>query len=116
MQTDYSLFIGPDGTIARSGKTIYDLLHEGPVRLDENSRVTGVRVVAGEILAELDTTGTLTKKYQAKSREPVTASHLISQSDSYPRLSFQPLYAAQPRQPPPPRRAAPLFSQPQLAY
>src|ERR1035437_4308154 len=42
------------------------------IRLDENSRVTGVRVVAGEILAELDTTGTLTKKYQAKSREPVT--------------------------------------------
>ena len=29
MQTDYSLFIGPDGRIARSGKTIYDLLHEG---------------------------------------------------------------------------------------
>jgi hypothetical protein len=40
--------------------------------------------VAGEILAELDTTGTLTKKYQPKSREPVTASHLLSQSDSYP--------------------------------
>jgi hypothetical protein len=42
--------------------------------------------VAGETLAELDTTGTLTGKYQAKSREPVTTSHLLSQSDSYPVL------------------------------
>jgi hypothetical protein len=31
----------------------------------------------------LDTTGTLTKKYQAKSREPVTASVLVSPSDAY---------------------------------
>ena len=155
MQTDYSLLVGSNGTIAKSGKTIYDSLHEGPghllpsieleailkrgllgldlnyplrtrskvlktriceilgypvpasfkktqprfpaqdfdtyiqksnnlqiwnqeiaptrryviIRLDENSRVTGGRVVAGETLAELDTTGTLTKKYQAKSRE-----------------------------------------------
>lgn len=53
------------------------------IRLDEHSLVTGVRVVAGETLAELDTTGTLTKKYQAKSREPVAASRLLSQSDSY---------------------------------
>lgn len=169
MQTDYSLLVGPNGTIAKSGKTIYDSLHEGPghllpsieleailkkgllgldlnyplrtrskvlktriceilgypvpasfkktqprfpaqdfdtyiqksnnlqiwnqeiaptrryviIRLDEKSRVTGVRVVAGETLAELDTTGTLTKKYQAKSREPVTASQLLTQSDSY---------------------------------
>jgi hypothetical protein len=172
MQPDYSLLVGPNGTIAKSGKTIYDSLHEGPghllpsieleailkrgllgldlnyplrtrskvlktriceilgypvpasfkktqprfpaqdfdtyiqksnnlqiwnqeiaptrryviIRLDEDSRVTGVRVVAGEILVELDTTGTLTKKYQAKSREPVTASHLLSQSDSYPAI------------------------------
>jgi hypothetical protein len=52
------------------------------IRLDEHSLVTGVRVVAGEILAELDTTGTLTKKYQAKSREPVVASRLLSRSDN----------------------------------
>lgn len=53
------------------------------IRLDESSKVTGVRVVTGEILGRLDTTGTLTKKYQAKSREPVTASVLVSQSDAY---------------------------------
>jgi hypothetical protein len=53
------------------------------IRLDEHSLVTGVRVVAGEILAELDTTGTLTKKYQAKSREPVSASRLLSRSDNF---------------------------------
>ncbi len=53
------------------------------IRLDEGSKVVGVRVVTGEVLAKLDTTGTLTKKYQAKSRAPVTQSVLISQSDAY---------------------------------
>jgi len=169
METDYSLLVGMVGSIAKSGKTIYDCLHDNPeyllpgieleailrkgllglrlnyplrtrskvlkskvceilgypiptafkkskprfpgqdfdtyvqkssnlqiwneeivpsrryviIRLDETSVVIGVRVVTGETLAKLDTTGTLTKKYQAKSRESVTASRLVSQSDSY---------------------------------
>lgn len=53
------------------------------IRIDEGSKVVGVRVVTGEVLAKLDTTGTLTKKYQAKSRSPVAQSVLVSQSDSY---------------------------------
>jgi hypothetical protein len=53
------------------------------IRLDDGSKVVGVRVVTGEVLAKLDTTGTLTKKYQAKSRTPVTQSVLVSESDSY---------------------------------
>ncbi|MDD2709174.1 MAG: hypothetical protein PHV34_14400 [Verrucomicrobiae bacterium] len=53
------------------------------VRLNELSKVVGVRVVTGEILARLDTTGTLTKKFQAKSREPVTSSVLVSRADAY---------------------------------
>ncbi|MCI0626859.1 MAG: restriction endonuclease [Acidobacteria bacterium] len=53
------------------------------IHVDESSKVTGVRVVTGEVLAKLDTTGTLTKKYQAKSRAPVAASVLVSQSDAY---------------------------------
>src|SRR5258708_21981737 len=53
------------------------------IRLDESSKVVGVRVVTGEVLAKLDTTGTLTKKYQAKSRTPVTRSVLVSQADAY---------------------------------
>ena len=40
-------------------------------------------MVTGELLAKLDKTGTLTKKYQAKSRQPVTSSNLVSKSDSY---------------------------------
>ena len=169
MVPDYSSVVGSDGGIAKSGKSIYDALHDGPgfflaggdletilrtglvgldlnyplrtrskvlkskiceilgypvpasfkksrprfpgqdfdtyvqksnnlqiwneeimptrryviVRLDERSKVVGVRVVTGEVLAKLDTTGTLTKKYQAKSRAPVTQSVLVSQSDSY---------------------------------
>ncbi len=53
------------------------------IRLDEGSKVVGVRVITGEVLAKLDTTGTLTKKYQAKSRAPITQSVLVSKSDSY---------------------------------
>ena len=169
MPIDYSTVAGGDGALARSGRTIYDLLHDSPehflpsadlesilrsgllgldlnyplrtrskvlkskiceilgypvpasfkrsqprfpgqdfdtyvqksnnlqiwneeitptrryviIRVDESSKVTGVRVVTGEVLAKLDTTGTLTKKYQAKSRAPVAASVLVSQSDAY---------------------------------
>lgn len=53
------------------------------VRDDEHSIVTAVRVVTGEHLARLDTTGTLTRKYQAKSRTPVIASQLVTRSDAY---------------------------------
>lgn len=53
------------------------------IRLDESSKVVRVRVVTGEVIAKLDTTGTLTKKYQASSREPVARSELVSPSDSY---------------------------------
>ncbi len=53
------------------------------IRLDGGSKVLGVRVVTGKVLAKLDTTGTLTKKYQARSRAPVTQSVLVSQSDAY---------------------------------
>ena len=53
------------------------------IRLNDSSKVVGVRVVTGDVLAKLDTTGTLTKKYQAKSRSPVTQSVLVSKSDSY---------------------------------
>ncbi len=169
MAPDYSSIIGSDGGIAKSGKSIYDVLHDSPdyflasaeleailraslvgldlnyplrtrskvlkskiceilgypvpasfkkskprfpgqdfdtyvqksnnlqiwneeitptrryviIRLDEGSKVVGVRVVTGEVLAKLDTTGALTKKYQARSRVPVIQAVLVSQSDSY---------------------------------
>ncbi len=53
------------------------------IRLDDASKIVGIRVVTGEVLAKLDTTGMLTKKYQAKSRTRVTQSVLVSQSDAY---------------------------------
>lgn len=53
------------------------------IRVDEQSRVVAVRVVTGEVLAKLDRTGTLTRKYQAKSRDPVKATELVTQSDAY---------------------------------
>jgi len=52
------------------------------IRVDQGECVTDVHVVAGEALAELDTTGTLTQKFQAKSRQPVTESVLCSPSDT----------------------------------
>jgi hypothetical protein len=44
--------------------------------------VTGVRVVTGEVIAQLDRTGTLTHKYKARSRAPVSGSCLVSLADT----------------------------------
>ena len=54
------------------------------IHLNKASKVVGVRVVTGQLLAKLDTTGTLTKKYQAKSRKPVTDSVLVSSQTLIP--------------------------------
>ncbi len=52
------------------------------VRVDGNQVVTRVKVVTGDVIAKLDPTGTLTTKYQARSRDPVTESHLVSSADT----------------------------------
>jgi hypothetical protein len=51
--------------------------------VDDRSVVTAVRVVTGDVIARLDTTGTLTKKFQAKSKTLVATSQLVTQSDAY---------------------------------
>ena len=53
------------------------------IRVNDTSIVTAVRVVTGEVIARLDTTGTLTRKFQAKSKSPVTTSQLVTNVDSY---------------------------------
>lgn len=52
------------------------------IRVDQRSIVTDVKVVTGETLARLDPTGTLTQKFQAKSREAITESVLGSDRDT----------------------------------
>ncbi len=52
------------------------------IRVDAENVVSVIRVVTGNLLAELDRTGTLTHKYQAKSRAPVSGSVLVSVSDT----------------------------------
>lgn len=52
------------------------------VRVDQDSVVLKVRVVTGEVLASLDTTGTLTHKYQAKAPYTVVASTLVTPVDT----------------------------------
>lgn len=52
------------------------------VRVDAAQVVTGVRIVTGNVPAELDRTGRLTQKYQAKSRQPVGSSALVSDRDT----------------------------------
>lgn len=52
------------------------------IRIDDSSRVSRVRVVTGDVIAALDPTGTLTHKYQAKLRRPLTACMLASERDS----------------------------------
>lgn len=52
------------------------------VRVNQHSIVTDVKVVTGETLARLDPTGTLTQKFQAKSRETIVRSVLSSDRDT----------------------------------
>ncbi|MFK7769913.1 MAG: hypothetical protein AB8B55_22085 [Mariniblastus sp.] len=52
------------------------------VRVSEEDLVTTVRVVVGAQLAKLDTSGKLTKKYQATAMDKVTTSRLVSSIDS----------------------------------
>jgi hypothetical protein len=52
------------------------------LRVDEGNRVTAVRVVEGSQLAELDKTGTLTSKYQAKRIRGRSGSALVTGSDT----------------------------------
>ncbi len=52
------------------------------IRVDESLHVKAVRVVTGDIIASLDTTGTLTRKYQAAARHPVRSSRLVSAADT----------------------------------
>lgn len=52
------------------------------IRIDAESVVSDIRVVTGERLAQLDPSGTLTQKFQAKARRPVSASVMGSARDT----------------------------------
>lgn len=52
------------------------------MQVSQSGRITKVRVVAGEILIDLDTTGTLTQKYQARLKPTKNICELISKSDT----------------------------------
>jgi len=52
------------------------------IRIDENDLVTKIKVVAGSDLAPLDTTGTLTQKYQASIKNIKDKFELVSKADT----------------------------------
>lgn len=52
------------------------------VRVNEDDTISSVKVVTGDMLAELDTTGTLTKKYQAHITPGPSDRELISDADT----------------------------------
>lgn len=58
------------------------------IRISEEDRIQSVKVVNGEALARLDTTGTLTQKYQARCLIGKKISELISQVDTEIIKSF----------------------------
>lgn len=57
------------------------------IRVDSSHVVTRVRVVSGTTIARLDTTGTLTTKYQARAKVPPAGSALVSVRDTQVVLS-----------------------------
>lgn len=52
------------------------------IRVSEDDKVVDVRVVTGLQLSKLDTTGTLTQKFQASAIDDVTSSRLVSANDT----------------------------------
>lgn len=52
------------------------------IRVDDNLKIVAVKVVTGSVIANLDTTGTLTQKYQASARQTVKSCSLISATDT----------------------------------
>lgn len=52
------------------------------LRVDDADQIVRVKVVNGEELAQLDTTGTLTQKYQARLNPGLTSEELISPTDT----------------------------------
>lgn len=78
------------------------------IRLDANDVIEKVKVVTGEILAQLDTTGTLTQKYQARIVRGLESHELISPADTdnllpiISRDKYVVLRSADPSSPPSP--------------
>lgn len=58
------------------------------IRVDENDRIVRVKVATGDTLARLDTTGTLTQKYQARCVPGSDASELVAATDTDRIQSF----------------------------
>jgi hypothetical protein len=54
----------------------------GLIRVDDSNLVTRVRVLTGSAVAEYDTTGTLTSKYQAKRKAGLSGSMLVTEQDT----------------------------------
>ena len=52
------------------------------IRVDDENIVVAVKVVTGDVLESLDRTGTLTQKFQAKSKGDVSKSLLVSKQDT----------------------------------
>jgi len=58
------------------------------IRVDEELNVSKVKVVSGSDLAPLDTTGKLTKKYQARLKDITETFEIVSESDTEYLLSL----------------------------
>jgi len=52
------------------------------IRVNTKNKVSGVRVIPGKLLATFDRTGTLTQKFQAKSRNTIQLSIIVSPQDT----------------------------------
>jgi len=61
------------------------------IRVDGSGKITKVKVITGGELAKLDTTGTITKKYQARVTGLDKATEMISETDT---ANLQPLLAS----------------------
>lgn len=79
---DLDIFVQKADNVQIWNDEIAPLRRYAFVRVDDQDRVSAVRIITGEALTKFDRTGTLTSKYQAKRRADRTGSVLASNEDT----------------------------------
>lgn len=85
---DFDIYVQKSSNLQIWNEEITATRRYALIRVTEEGLILGVRVIEGEALALLDTTGTLTQKYQARLGSNAEAFELITETDSAPLSSL----------------------------
>jgi hypothetical protein len=90
---DLDVYVQKSNNVQIWNESIHPERRYAMVHVNASDKISGVRVITGATLARLDSTGTLTGKYQARCVPGKSSSELIATNDTKPLL---PLLASEP--------------------